>query len=333
MSVIELLPGDVNYYKANLHCHTTVSDGELTPEEIKKLYQSRGYSIVAYTDHHRYRNHAQLNDENFLAIAGVEMDVDDFEDSRLGTGKAKQYHFNLFDTDPDYRKEEKKNLANAERRYHDIDYINGYLHEMKELGFLTCYNHPYWSMQTYEDYGNLRGLWAMEIYNYGSDGDGMYGYSPQVYDEMLRSGQRLYAVATDDNHNRRKPEDLLWDSFGGAVMIGARELTYPAVMEALQKGHFYSSISLDGRKDGPRIEALYLDGDRLVVRSSPVERIYVKTSGRRCYQSGAVPGGTITEAQFRLRGKEGYIRISLRDCEGRYAESNAYFPDEIWMRW
>ena len=30
-----LLPGSGFDYKANLHCHTTVSDGKFTPEEIR----------------------------------------------------------------------------------------------------------------------------------------------------------------------------------------------------------------------------------------------------------------------------------------------------------
>ncbi len=46
-----LLPENGSFYKANLHCHSTVSDAKLTPEEIKKAYMEHGYSIVAYTDH------------------------------------------------------------------------------------------------------------------------------------------------------------------------------------------------------------------------------------------------------------------------------------------
>ena len=41
---IYLLPGSEqkgSYYKANLHCHTTFSDGRLTPEEVKKPTRSR----------------------------------------------------------------------------------------------------------------------------------------------------------------------------------------------------------------------------------------------------------------------------------------------------
>ena len=44
-----LLPENVNWYRANLHCHTTISDGCLTPEQVKEAYKAKGYSIVAYT--------------------------------------------------------------------------------------------------------------------------------------------------------------------------------------------------------------------------------------------------------------------------------------------
>ena len=38
-----LLPEGGRFYKANLHLHTTVSDGLLTPEETKQKYRARGY--------------------------------------------------------------------------------------------------------------------------------------------------------------------------------------------------------------------------------------------------------------------------------------------------
>ncbi len=31
-----LLPQAGQFFKANLHCHTTISDGKMTPEEIKE---------------------------------------------------------------------------------------------------------------------------------------------------------------------------------------------------------------------------------------------------------------------------------------------------------
>ena len=66
---IWLLPEKGKFYKANLHCHTVLSDGHLTPEGIKEAYQKEGYSIVAYTDHRHYGWHPELMDENFIPLA------------------------------------------------------------------------------------------------------------------------------------------------------------------------------------------------------------------------------------------------------------------------
>ncbi|MBQ7354842.1 MAG: PHP domain-containing protein, partial [Clostridia bacterium] len=71
-----LLPESGNFYKANLHCHSTVSDGALAPEELKALYAQNGYSIIAYTDHDVMIPHHDLSDEHFLALVGYEMEVD-----------------------------------------------------------------------------------------------------------------------------------------------------------------------------------------------------------------------------------------------------------------
>ena len=68
-----LLPKNGNFYKANLHCHTNISDGKLSPEEVKKAYKDNGYSVVAYTDHEVYITHNDLTDDEFLALNGMEI--------------------------------------------------------------------------------------------------------------------------------------------------------------------------------------------------------------------------------------------------------------------
>ena len=68
-----LLPDTKKYYKANLHTHSTVSDGKLTPEEVKAEYKKLGYSILALTDHSVIVNHQHLNDPDFLMLTGAEI--------------------------------------------------------------------------------------------------------------------------------------------------------------------------------------------------------------------------------------------------------------------
>ena len=70
-----LLPENSVPLKANLHCHSTFSDGRRTPEELKEEYKKHGYSIIAYTDHNRLVDHQDLTDDTFLALNGYEIDI------------------------------------------------------------------------------------------------------------------------------------------------------------------------------------------------------------------------------------------------------------------
>ncbi|MFT4105778.1 MAG: PHP domain-containing protein [Lacrimispora sp.] len=318
---IYLLPEKGRFYKANLHGHTTESDGRLTPEEAKAGYKNRGYQVAAYTDHRVYKNHEELNDEGFLAIAAVEVDINQVGPDQLRP-RDKTYHINLYDTRPEHQRERKEGGICPECRYGDFDYINTYLKEMKELGFISCYNHPYWSLQNYEDYKGLNGLFAMEVYNHGCENDGLYGYNPQSYDEMLRLGKRLWCLATDDNHNSYPFEHPLCDSFGGFTMIKAEEFTYSGIMDSLVKGHFYSSM-------GPEIRELYIEGKELVVKTSPVQAICKITENTRSCDRGTIQGGAVTEARFPVSANETYIRVECRDEKGLFANSNAYFLSDI----
>ena len=303
-----LLPQGKNVYKANLHCHTTVSDGRYSPEQIKEMYKSKGYSVVAFSDHSELVNQSHLNDDNFLAINSLEVDVSDNRQD-VAWSKRKVYHFNLFSPDPSITVTPQ---IMSSINYSDINAINEYIKARNDEGFLVSYNHPYWSMQTYEDYGKLKGLFAMEIYNNGCEVyDGYYGYNPQVYDEMLRTQGKLYCLSTDDNHNR--PE--VCDSFGGYVMIHSPSLTYGDIMDALTNGDFYSS-------QGPEIHEISITNGVLNIRCSESKLIIVYTDGRACHLK---TGDTLTHAEFTLDGDEKYIRVMCRDENHKDANSNAYW--------
>jgi len=66
---------DVNWekyerYKANLHTHTTESDGKETPEKVIFLYKNKGYSILAITDHNKMTYFPEEN--RIFLIKGIE---------------------------------------------------------------------------------------------------------------------------------------------------------------------------------------------------------------------------------------------------------------------
>ena len=96
MGTYYLLPEEGNFYKANLHCHTVISDGDLTPEQVKEAYMEQGYSIVAFTDHNKYCKHEELDEEGFLSIAAYEANIDQFAPHKDAWPDLKVYHFNFY---------------------------------------------------------------------------------------------------------------------------------------------------------------------------------------------------------------------------------------------
>jgi len=299
-----LFKNDKNIYKANLHCHTTVSDGNYTPEQIKEIYKGKGYNIVAFTDHDELVNQSNLNDDSFLAINSLEIAINQKEND-IPWEKSKVYHFNLFSEDPGFN----ETPPLPEMDYKDINAINEYIKTRTDEGFLVCYNHPYWSMQTYEDYSKIKGCFAMEIYNHGCEvTDGYYGYNPQVYDEMLRLGNKMHCLSADDNHD-------IEGSFGGFTIISADKLEYTEIIESLKKGDFYSS-------QGPEIHEISIEDGTLSIKCSDVCLIVVYTDSRKCYIK---KGDSLTEAEFKLKGTESYIRVMCRDKNHKDANSNAYW--------
>ena len=72
-----LIDESLGQYRANLHCHTTISDGSKSPEEMKEFYKAHGYSAIAFTDHEAFLTHNDLTDDSFVALNGYELPVSD----------------------------------------------------------------------------------------------------------------------------------------------------------------------------------------------------------------------------------------------------------------
>jgi hypothetical protein len=163
---------------------------------------------------------------------------------------------------------------------------------------------------------------AMEICNYGCIVVGYNDYVPQIYDEMLMSGKRIFCIATDDNHNHGPVGTRKFDSFGGFTMIKAEKLEYETITKALKDGNFYAS-------QGPEIHSLWFEDGKIHVSCSPADRVILNTGIRRAACEYAENGELLTEVSFRVNPKDGYVRITVIDEKGYPANTNAYFTDEL----
>ena len=314
--------------KANLHCHTVLSDGCLTPEEIKERYMAHGYQVVAFSDHEILHDNSYLCDENFVALTAVEYSINDhapfWRDERT-------IHINLFSRDPHNTFHPASSVRNAGRYYerfkdefrcdgYDRVYtkesINETIRRANEAGFLVQYNHPNWSLNTREDYMAIEGLWSLEILNYCTELETGAEYCPIIYEDMLNHGKRLFCSMGDDNHNGDKGD---FGSYGGVTYIGVDSLTYENVFNAMEQGKIYCS-------SGPRIHSLYVEDGKVVVECDPATNVVFTSENRRFMNRF---GENLTHAEFPLDGASLYFRITVFDDKGGRAHTSAYYLEDL----
>ena len=333
MAVKVLLDEKKGYLKANMHCHTTCSDGKLTPEEIKEAYKAQGYAVVAYTDHEHVIDQSHLTDESFLALVGCEVAIKEFPtDSTLTNQQMKVCHLSFFALNPKDPVTPCYNSVadhfvteSAKGRFiPDGEYKRSYTHKgisdmikrAHDMGYLVSYNHPSWSLENSFDYLGYAGIDFVEIYNTGCVKEGHVD-DERVFEDMLLDGRRVFCIAGDDNHNKTPLGSPSSDSFGGYIMINETKPEYSAVMKALWQGRFYVST-------GVEILSITKDENQVTVTVSGAESIHMRTGGRRCRSAYGEDGKPITEATFTLDPKDRFFRFKIKGEGGKIAYSQAY---------
>jgi hypothetical protein len=274
--------------RANLHGHTTRSDGRLAPQAYLDWYAAHSYDALAITDHNVYTDTSALEARAMLLLPGAEV-------TATGTEFGGQYHLLALGTLPESLPPVTTPGPEAARL-------------LRAAGAVVVVAHPHWSGLTGSDLLAIDAADGVEIWNGGTVLDSAKGVALAAWDESLRRGRRLWGFATDDAHFRFPDGELGW------VVLHAAERSVPAALEALRQGHFTCSA-------GPELRAVQRVGDTLTVTCSPCTAIYcLGFAGRNQYRLGAEEA-PLQEAEFRLRGDEPWVRIEVRDNHGRSAWS------------
>jgi len=331
-----LISPDKKQYKANLHCHSTLSDGNRTPEQLKEMYKGHGYSILSITDHEYPCDHSDLNDEDFITITGYEAYIrpgpkyDPYE---------QEVHINLFARDPkntavvcfnpDYCKYIPlakqlicKKVGSQEKRRFTPEYVNAFIKTAKENGYIATYNHPWWSMENEETILQYEGFFSMEMCNYSSFLIANLEYNAALYDKMLLAGKKLFCHSTDDNHNVHPDDSPLSDSYGGFTMIMPEKFTYDSIYSAMEQGEMYSSM-------GPLFKEISVENGKIHIECSEVSRIMVFYGSKRPAKVVAPHGESVTSADFELDPRAKYVRVSVVDRHGKFADTRAFSREEV----
>lgn len=275
-----------NWYKGNLHMHTTESDGRKTPEEAYALYRAAGYDFVVRTEHWKPSENGSCGE--MLLLSGCEYDTGDVYDGGL-------YHLIAVGTEKP-----------AEvRKGDDAQTITDRIHE---AGGIVGHAHPAWSLNTPEQMIALRGADYTEIFNSVSDVPfNCRPYSGDVVDMTAVQGKYMLLAAADDTHFYTEV-----DTCRSFVYVQADSLTREAILQAIREGRFYAS-------QGPRLRVLR-KRNRIEVECSPVSQIVYFTDmpweSERCET-----GVGLTHGTFMIREGRRFVRVEVTDSEGRRAWS------------
>ncbi len=276
------------WYKLQLHLHTTLSDGALTPEEAAGRYKAAGFDAIAITDHWNYHGAGEIDGLCILSGCEYNLGYDTAEGVMhlVGVG---------MDGDPGLKQ------SKSTRQ--------GIIDAIRSAGGFAILAHPAWSLNTPEQAKALRGIDAVEIYNAVSDvGQSHRPYSGYFVDLLANEGVVYPLIATDDAHYYEGEDDTV-----SYVMVKADSLAKDDLLSALRRGDFYAT-------QGPRL-TVRREGDIIVAQCSDCAEL--------CFQSNLawVPdrvqkGDPITEAVYRIKEDERWVRVEARDAEGKYAWSN-----------
>lgn len=308
---IWLLPPEGNLYKTNLHSHSSESDGNFTPKELKNFYVKEGYHAVAFTDHRKCTPHTDLTDENFVALTGTELDFSYCDEKGY---VRKMVHINAIAKNPETTFEKSSMPL-------DYDLINRTIKELKEKDCYVTVNHPVFSDMSTDDLLRIEYMDGMEVYNSIGVMFNNYSDDSAFYEYFIRTGRKAVPIAADDCHMKFMDDTPFVEHFQGFTVIKAPELSYNSLVTGLEKGNVFAST-------GPMFKNIWIEGNILHVECSPVSGVYVHGKYLAYKATEVERTDTLTNVTLDISGLREispYIWVQLRDTKGRKAWALPYW--------
>ena len=250
------------WFKGNTHTHTVNSDGDSTPDEVVRWYREHGYNFLVLTDHNYLTAVDGLNAvhgaaDKFIVVRGEEV---------TSTASSKAVHVNGLNVDALVKQSTSPSVVVAAQENVDgIRRANGIPH----------INHPNftWAMTT-DDLMQVQRTRLFEIFNghpqVNNEGGGGSPGLEEIWDRLLSSGRLMYGVAVDDAHHFKRPGDPLASGPGrGWIYVRAERLDGRALVEAMERGDFYSSTGVELASYEATASAITLGGEGNDVQPIP----------------------------------------------------------------
>lgn len=307
----------MKWYKGNLHCHSTKSDGKLSPVDVAKYYKEAGFDFLGISDHNQYTPVEKWAEKaEILGIPCCEYTCyDNCHVLAVGVSETCQ--------PSDKINEAEKNKPDniKEMILHDgIDTINA-------ANGIPVICHPLWRWAYDEKEAMvLENYSHFELCNASPDCNAypIPGYAPaeNIWDTLLSNEHRVFGIASDDAHcyyEAYTPHCPLGGR--GWISVRASNLSVESVMNALNKGHFYASTGIVLKK-------YHVEENLIEVEIAPLgmEKVSFEFIG---LNGGLLKRELGVSATYEFTGQENYVRLRMSSTAGTYAWCQPVFLDDL----
>lgn len=290
-----------HWIRANLHTHTTNSDGDSPPEDVVAWYRDAGYDALALTDHDWFTDPATLQAMAgpMLLIRGEELTSGNVHVNGLGISRTLPPAFE----------------ANV------VETLQANVDRVRADGGVPSVNHPNFRWQvTPADLAALRDLRVFEIHNAGPEVSNLGGRPGHpsmeaVWDLLLTDGRPMVGIAVDDAHHFRRWGRRYANPGRAWMMLRVADLREADVLTALETGDCYATT-------GVTLEMLEARSGVMELTIAPQWELHYRTTF-----IGA--GGQVLDVQeglharHQLRPGESYVRARIEDSDGLTAWTQA----------
>ncbi len=319
-------------YKANLHTHTTISDGSLSPQSMVELYDKYGYKILAISDHNRvtypWEKFTQFHPSqlcsirNDYAVKGIKPEESRYEPrgiipealvfedrypAKMGMVAVQGNEITLNREHPDLGLHDMGSYFSDQS---DIS-LKGEetLTAITEKNGLAFFMHPgryefstEWYLNFYDRFDCLTGL---ELYNAGET------RCIEIWDSLLvdlMPERPVWGFSNDDTHTL--------NHFGGNWnMFILPELSERAVRNAMEQGLLFFVYASEGRKkkrvNPPVIESVDVDIRKgiIAIEAAGHDSVIWISEGKKIYNGNEINLNKFPEVDRYIRavvyGEEG----------------------------
>ena len=290
-----------NWFKGNIHTHTTESDGDDTPENVVRWYRRHGYDFLVLSDH----NHLTLFEyaegrrrfKRPLMVPGEEVSLSIHE------GRT-PVHINAIGISRVVEPIDAREI---------VPTLQANVDAIIEAGGLASINHPNhkWAFD-HEHIKQVEGATMVEIFNghpavnvQGAPGKPSY---EEIWDGVLSSGRMIFGVATDDSHNYKDFHPTKSNPGRGWIVVQAEALEVEALLEGISHGRFYASTGVELADLDQSPEAISL--------RVATEMDFIYTTAFIGHGGQVLQESTGPDATYEPSGDEQYVRAVVRSSSG-----------------